>query len=431
MENFLHFCRIRYLPEASKLSPGIEMKTAYVLIAAALTFSLLSMFGLFIVYQNISHQSIVIQQLSEIQNRLEKLNRTILNIQEDLRRAEANISQRSQTVIPLKQNLTAPELVYEKVKDSIALIKATVLVETVFGKSYGASQGSGFVYDSAGYIVTNYHVIEDAVDVEVFFPDRSAFKAEVVGSDPYSDLAVLKINPGNKIIYPLSLGNSSNLRVGQPVVAIGNPYGFAASLTSGVISQLNRYLVAPGGRLIPDVIQFDAAVNPGSSGGPLLDYSGKVIGVTTAIYTRTGEFTGIGFAIPSNIVAKVVESLIKTGKYQHPWMGVAGVDVNMEIAKLMNLPMARGFLITSVKKDSPADKAGLRAGTKLATLSDGSRVRIGGDVILEVDGIKIFGIADLLAYLENNKRPGDTITLTIYRSGKIMHVDLRLGAIPP
>ncbi len=367
----------------------------------------------------------------EIQDKLENLNETMLKIQENLRRVEANLSQQGQAVVLIKQNLTAPELVYERVKGSVALIKATVLVETIFGESYGASQGSGFVYDSAGHIVTNYHVIEGAVDVEVFFPDRSAFKAEVIGSDPYSDLAVLKINPRDKILHPLDLGNSSNLRVGQPVIAIGNPYGFAASLTSGVISQLDRYLIAPGGRLIPNVIQFDAAVNPGSSGGPLLDYSGKVIGVTTAIYTRTGEFTGIGFAIPSNIVARVVESLIKTGKYQHPWMGVAGVDVNMEIAKLMNLPMARGFLITSVEKDSPADKAGLRAGTKVVILSEGSRVRIGGDVILEVDGIKIFGIADLLAYLENHKRPGDTITLTIHRNGKAIHVDLVLGAIPP
>lgn len=407
------------------------MRGAYVLAAVALSLSLISFFGILLVYQDLSSLSLEVQRLSEVQKKLDDLHEAVLRIQEDLRGIEANISQHGQSLVSVQQNLTAPELVYERVKDSIVLIKATVIVKTIFGKTYGSSQGSGFVYDKIGHIITNYHVIEGAVEVEVFFPDRSAFRAEIIGSDPYSDLAVLKIDPGDKALRPLILGNSSNLRVGQPVLAIGNPFGFAASLTSGVISQLNRYLVAPGGRLIPNVIQFDAAVNPGSSGGPLLDYSGRVIGVTTAIYSQTGEFTGIGFAIPSNIVARVVRSLIKVGKYQHPWMGVAGVDVNTEIAKLMNLPEARGFLITAVEEGSPADKAGLRAGTTVVSLSDGRRVRIGGDVILEVDGIKIFGIADLLAYLEEHKRPGDTITLTVYRAGDLVSLKLTLGAIPP
>ncbi|MEM1976984.1 MAG: PDZ domain-containing protein, partial [Nitrososphaerota archaeon] len=220
-----------------------------------------------------------------------------------------------------------------------------------------------------------------------------------------------------------------------------NPYGFEATLTTGVVSQLGRCVVSPGMRFIPNVIQFDAAVNPGSSGGPLLDYSGKVIGITTAIYAQTGEFSGIGFAIPSNIVAKVAESLIKSGKYQHPWMGIDGVDVNMEVARLMNLPEARGFLITGVASNSPAERAGLRAGASAATISEGSicgftvysneRIYVGGDVILAVDGLKIFGIADLLAYLEEHKKPGDQITLTIYRDGQLLNLSLTLGAFPP
>ena len=165
-----------------------------------------------------------------------------------------------------------------------------------------------------------------------------------------------------------------------------------------------------------------------------MDYSGRVIGVTTAIYSETGQFAGIGFAIPSNTVARVVESIIKTGKYQHPWIGISGIDVNMEIARLMNLPEARGFLITGVQEGSPADKAGLRAGEKIVTIHiDGElrKINIGGDVILAIDHIKIFGLADLLAYLEEYKRPGDKITLTIYRDGRIIDVDLVLGAIPP
>ena len=410
------------------------MRGLYLLVTLSLIISLLSLCGVFIVYQQVSDLNSAILQLSQNQKKLAELRDAIVRLQNELRSIKSNFSQHAQTVVLPQRNLTAPEIVYEKVKDSVVLIKATILVETFLGKAYASSQGSGFVYDSLGYIVTNFHVIENAISVEVFFPDRTSFKASIVGFDPYSDLAVLKIDPGNKTLHPLILGNSSNLRVGQPVLAIGNPYGFAASLTSGVISQLNRYLYSPGGRLIPNVIQFDAAVNPGSSGGPLLDYSGRVIGVTTAIYSETGQFAGIGFAIPSNTVARVVESIIKTGKYQHPWIGISGIDVNMEIARLMNLPEARGFLITGVQEGSPADKAGLRAGEKIVTIHiDGElrKINIGGDVILAIDHIKIFGLADLLAYLEEYKRPGDKITLTIYRDGRIIDVDLVLGAIPP
>jgi len=410
------------------------MRGLYLLVTFSLIISLLSLCGVFIVYQQVNNLNSAILQLSQNQKKLDELRDAIVRLQNELRSIKSNFSQHAQTVVLLQRNLTAPEIVYEKVKDSVVLIKATILVETFLGKAYASSQGSGFVYDSLGHIVTNFHVIENAINVEVFFPDRTSFKASIVGFDPYSDLAVLKIDPGNKTLQPLILGNSSNLRVGQPVIAIGNPYGFAASLTSGVISQLNRYLYSPGGRLIPNVIQFDAAVNPGSSGGPLLDYSGRVIGVTTAIYSETGQFAGIGFAIPSNTVARVVESIIKTGKYQHPWIGISGIDVNMEIARLMNLPEARGFLITGVQEGSPADKAGLRAGEKIVTIHvDGGlrKINIGGDVILAIDHIKIFGLADLLAYLEEYKRPGDKITLTIYRDGQIIDVGLVLGAIPP
>ena len=408
------------------------MKGLYVLAVTSLLISLLSLSGILFIYYQVNALNLTLAQDRE---RLKELHNAVLKLQDELRTLRSNISQQAfQQQVTVYRNLTAPELVYEKVKDSVVLIKATTRVRTILGEYYASSQGSGFVYDSLGHIVTNYHVIEDAVGVEVFFPDRSSFKAEIVGSDPYADLAVLEIDPGNKTLKPLILGNSSSLRVGQPVIAIGNPYGFAASLTSGVISQLKRCIPSPEGRLIPNVIQFDAAVNPGSSGGPLLDYSGRIIGVTTAIYSETGEFAGIGFAIPSNTVAKVVRSIIETGRYQHPWIGIAGVDVNMEIARIMGLPEARGFLITEVAEGSPAEKAGLRAGTKRVSIRVDGRVRevkVGGDVILAVDEVEIFGIADLLAYLEEHKRPGDAITLSVYRNGEVVKVNLTLGAIPP
>ncbi len=408
------------------------MKGLYVLAVTSLLISLLSLSGILFIYYQVNALNLTLAQDRE---RLRELHNAVLKLQDELRTLRSNVSQQSsQQQVTIYRNLTAPELVYEKVKDSVVLIKATTRVRTILGEYYASSQGSGFVYDSLGHIVTNYHVIEDAVEVEVFFPDRSSFKAEIVGSDPYADLAVLEIDPGNKTLKPLILGNSSSLRVGQPVIAIGNPYGFAASLTSGVISQLKRCIPSPEGRLIPNVIQFDAAVNPGSSGGPLLDYSGRIIGVTTAIYSETGEFAGIGFAIPSNTVAKVVRSIIETGRYQHPWIGIAGVDVNMEIARIMGLPEARGFLITEVAEGSPAEKAGLRAGTKRVSIRVDGRVRevkVGGDVILAVDEVEIFGIADLLAYLEEHKRPGDAITLSVYRNGEVVKVNLTLGAIPP
>jgi len=417
------------------------MRGLYVLAAVALSLSLLSLISVVVVYQLAVRQSEMSQQISDLNAKVTGLGEELTRVLAELRILRANMSQQSQRIMIVQQNLTSPELVYEKVKDSVAMIKARVLVETVFGQRYASSQGSGFVYDAAGYIVTNYHVVEGAVDVEVFFPDKTAYKAAIIGVDPYADIAVLKIDPGDKVLYPLELANSSLLRVGQPVIAIGNPYGFEATLTTGVVSQLGRCVISPGMRLIPSVIQFDAAVNPGSSGGPLLDYSGKVIGITTAIYAQTGEFSGIGFAIPSNIVAKVAESLIKSGKYQHPWMGIDGVDVNMEVARLMNLPEARGFLITGVASNSPAERAGLRAGASAATISEGSvcgftvysneRIYVGGDVILAVDGLKIFGIADLLAYLEEHKKPGDQITLTIYRDGQLLNLSLTLGAFPP
>jgi len=409
------------------------MNRAYIALTIVIVAALILSAGSLILYQlSINDFNIKLLQLSEkiddLRSRLSNYEYRLTDIEENLSILRSNIS--STAVLTLAQhNLTAPEMVYEKVKDSIVLIKSRIVVETIFGKTYASSEGSGFVYSPDGYIITNYHVVENAESVQVFFPDRSVYVARIIGVDPYADLAVLKIEPGEKTLNPLAFSDSSKLRVGQPVIAIGNPFGLTATLTAGVISQLNRLLESPGGRGIPGVIQFDAAVNPGNSGGPLLDYSGKVVGVTTAIASTTGEFAGIGFAIPSNIVVRVVKSLIEKGSYEHPWMGIGGIDVNMEVAQLMNLEKAYGLLITAVAKDSPAEKAGLRAGSRVITLSDGTRINIGGDVIIGVDGIVVFGLADILSYIEEYKRPGDTITLKILRDNREIDIPLTLGSI--
>jgi S1-C subfamily serine protease len=409
------------------------MDRAYVVLSVVVAAALILSIGSFLLYQlSINEVSLKLSQLSgkidDLKAKLSNYEYRVLHVEENLSNLSSNLT--SKSILTIAQyNLTAPETVYEKVKDSVVLIKSRIIVETIFGKTYTSAEGSGFVYSPDGYIITNYHVVENAESIQVFFPDRSIYTASIVGVDPHADLAVLKIEPGGKILHPLSFSDSSKLRVGQPVIAVGNPFGLTATLTTGVISQLNRLLESPGGRGIPGVIQFDAAVNPGSSGGPLLDYSGRVIGVTTAIASTTGEFAGIGFAIPSNIVLRVVKSLIEKGKYEHPWMGIGGIDVNMEIAQLMNLEKAYGLLVTAIARDSPAEKAGLRAGTRTVTLSDGTRVNIGGDVIIGVDSIVVFGLADLLSYIEEYKRPGDTITLRILRENREMHLNLTLGAI--
>jgi len=404
----------------------MDMRTLYVLVAVALAVALLSGFGAYTVYLELAQLNSRIEVLSD---KLTGLEEKFGNLADSLKELAEKTST-AVTVTKTSQNLTAPELVYEMVKDSVVMVRVTVLVETLFGPSYTSAEGSGFIYDEDGHIITNYHVVEGARKIEVYFLDKTIVEGRLVGTDPYSDLAVIEINPSGRILKPLHLGNSSELKVGQPVIAVGSPFGLSGSLTTGVISQLGRVLRAPGGRLIPNVIQFDAAVNPGNSGGPLLDYSGRVIGVTTAIASTTGAFSGIGFAIPSNIVSKVVKAIITVGEYKHPWLGIAGVDVNPEIAEAVGLPKAYGFLVTNVAENGPAAKAGIRGGTKTVKLSDGRVIKIGGDVILGVNGVRIIGLADLLAYLEEYTNPGDIITLTVFRDGEVVDVKAQLGALP-
>lgn len=330
------------------------------------------------------------------------------------------------TVTPKPNGELSPQEVFKLAEKSVVQIVTKII--TPLGMESG--QGSGFVYNSEGYIVTNFHVVEDAASVEVRFIDGSTFKAKVVGTDPYSDLAVLKIEGLPEDAKPLTLGDSSNLQVGDTVVAIGNPYGLGGTMTLGIVSQLGRLLTAPGGYLIVDVIQTDAAVNPGNSGGPLLNLKGEVIGVNTAIISPTGAFAGIGFAIPSNTVKVVAPDLISQGYHPHPWVGVRGIDITPSLAEKLNLPVSRGFLIADVIPGSPADKAGLKGGTTIRVV-DGQRITVGGDIIVGVDKVKVRGIADILLYLERQVEIGQKITFHIVRGEKSLDVILIVGERPP
>jgi S1-C subfamily serine protease len=300
---------------------------------------------------------------------------------------------------------------------------------SIFG---GERLGSGFVYDSNGDIITNNHVVEGADDITVTFLDGSAYDASIVGTDPYTDLAVIRANVPGELLAPLPLGDSSKLQVGEQVAAIGNPFGLSGSMTTGIVSQLGRLLPlaeVEGGFSIPDVIQTDAAINPGNSGGPLLDIRGEVVGVNSAISSGTGEFAGVGFAVPSNTVKKIVPVLIEDGRYRHAWLGVSGTDLTPEIAEALNLKDTKGFLVIDIVADSPADKYGIRGGAKQVTV-DGRQIRLGGDVITAIDDNPVRKIDDILIYIQREKSVGDELVLSIIRDGQPMDVTITLGERP-
>ena len=291
--------------------------------------------------------------------------------------------------------------------------------------------GSGFVFDKRGHIITNAHVIKDSTKTVVTFLDGRSYNAEIIGVDEYTDIGVIKVNADLKLLQPLSLGDSSNLQIGEPITAIGNPFGLSGSMTSGIVSQMGRLLSIPGaaGYSIPDVIQTDAAINPGNSGGPLLNMRGEIIGINTAIQSSTGEFTGVGFAIPSQTVAKIVPTLISEGEYKHPWIGISGKDIDPDMANIMGLKDALGFLIISVVEDSPASDAGLIGSDKTIEV-EGRNYSIGGDVIVSVDGIDVRKIDDILIHLQRVKTVGDEMDLEILRDGRTTNVTIVLQERP-
>src|ERR671938_124553 len=289
--------------------------------------------------------------------------------------------------------------------------------------------GSGFVIDKAGHIVTNYHVVAGAKSVEVSFSNHDSMKARIVGRDPGTDIAVLKVNTRSRALTPLTLGNSDALRVGDAVVAIGNPFGLDRSVTAGIVSALQREIQAPNSYAIDHVIQTDAAINHGNSGGPLLNANGRVVGVNAQIETGstggTGGNVGIGFAIPINTVRTVVAQLLKNGSVEHASLGIQGVAITPQIANVFHFPVSHGVLVATVKAGSGAAKAGLKAATTQAVVA-GDTWPIGGDLIVRADGQTIASLERLRDVIAA-KKPGDTLRLEIYRGMKKITVDAQLG----
>jgi len=284
------------------------------------------------------------------------------------------------------------------------------------------------VWDDAGHIVTNNHVVENAQRIVVHFADDTTAEAKVVGADPDSDLAVIQVNVSAGELQPVELGDSSALLVGQRAIAIGNPFGLEQTMTTGIVSALGRVVRQNSGFSLPQLIQTDAAINPGNSGGPLLDSHGKVIGVTTLIYSQSGTNAGVGFAVPVNTVKRVAPVLIETGRYADPWLGITGTSVTPSMAQALDLPVERGVLVQAVAEGGPASKAGLRAGSRQVQY-EGATLTTGGDIITAIDGVKVQGMDDVIVYLTNTK-VGQKVELTVLRGNAEQKVEVTLEERP-
>jgi 2-alkenal reductase len=294
-----------------------------------------------------------------------------------------------------------------------------------------SGQGSGFVYDTEGDIITNSHVVHGSDSIEVIFSDGTTLPAVIVGQDLHSDLAVVRVNDLPDGAHPLPLGEINEVAVGQTVVAIGNPFGLGGTLTRGIVSAIGRTIPALTAFSIPQAIQTDAPINPGNSGGPLLNLRGQVIGVNAQIETGDGSRvnSGVGFAIPVSIVARVVPVLIKDGEYQWGWLGVTGSTVNTAMVKAMDLPVNKGAYISQIINGGPADKAGLR-GSRDQVSVGGRRTEVGGDIIVAIDGQPVSSFDDILIYIALNTHPGQLVVLTVLRDGKTQDVSLTLEPRP-
>jgi len=296
---------------------------------------------------------------------------------------------------------------YEQVSPSVVYIAVTTSGLT------GSGSGSGFVWDTEGHIVTNNHVVESARRIEVRFANGTTAEAELVGRDPDNDLAAIRVDVPARRLFPVDLGNSDALRVGQRAIAIGNPFGFEQTMTTGIVSGLGRSVRRQSGFSLPQLVQTDAAINPGNSGGPLLDSHGQVIGVNTLIFSNSGSNAGVGFAVPVNTVKRVVPSLISTGRYADPWLGIQGGDAALA-ARELDLSVDQGVLVQTVVQGGPAAKAGLRS----------------GDVIVAIDGVEVQDMDNLIVYLADHTSVGQRVTLTVLRGGAKRSVTVTLGERP-
>jgi S1-C subfamily serine protease len=331
-------------------------------------------------------------------------------------------------------NLTT---IFKKVENSVVQITAKppnpnlqIIINGIPLSNNSTRLGSGFVYDKQGHVITNTHVIDGASTADVTFVDGNTYRAKVIGKEPSSDIAVLQItdNFSPENLVPLPIVNSSSLQVGQQVIAIGNPFGLSDTMTTGIVSQVGRLLPNPETRFTtPGAIQTDAPINPGNSGGPLLNMLGQVVGINTAINSATGEFSGIGFAVPSNMIIKEVPTIIQTGTYNHPWLGIAGGAVTPDVAQAAGLPLNyKGVVVSSIQSSSPAEKAGLQG----ITQNDSSNTQKVGDIITGVDGRHLRSMDDLISYIDLHKSIGDNVVLTVNRHGQIMNLNLMLQARP-
>jgi S1-C subfamily serine protease len=362
--------------------------------------------------------------------------------QQQQQQQKPNVSTSSSDPVNLPSSSTSLPDVFKKVENSVVQITSTrsnpnelLIINGIPATGRSTALGSGFVYDSQGHIITNYHVVADATKADVTFTDGNTYSAKVIGKDPNSDLAVLQItdNFSEEKVVPLPMANSSNVRTAEQVIAIGNPFGLSGTITTGIVSQQGRLLPNPDtGFSIPNTIQTDTAINPGNSGGPLLNIKGEVIGMNTAIFSRTGAYSGVGFAIPSNTIAKEVPSLIKNASYVHPWLGISGGKLSPDLAKAAGLPANyKGVVVGSVQAGSPAEKAGLKGLTQddSNNNNDNGATHI-GDIITAVDGHPTRQIDDIINYIESYKNVGEPVKLTVNRDGKVMSLTSTLQARP-
>ncbi|UCC62407.1 MAG: trypsin-like peptidase domain-containing protein [Anaerolineae bacterium] len=311
---------------------------------------------------------------------------------------------------------------YERVSPSVVHIAITT------GSPGGRGTGSGFVLDTEGHIATNNHVVEDAERILVRFADGTTADAEVIGTDPDNDLAVIQVDVQASLLKPVELGDSDALRVGQRAIAIGNPFGFEQTMTSAIVSALGRVVRQESGFSLPRLIQTDAAINPGNSGGPLLDSRGRVIGVNTLIFSQSGSNSGVGFAVPVNTVRRVVPSLIATGRYADPWLGITGMSVTPLLAEALDLPVEHGVLVQAVVDNGPADKSGLQESDREVEI-EGGLVGSGGDIIVALDGVVVEDMDDLIVTLADTS-VGQTVRLTVLRDGRERVIEVTLEERP-
>jgi len=319
--------------------------------------------------------------------------------------------------------------VYEKVADGVVNVTSTAVQQDFFFNAVPTQgSGSGSIIDTKGHILTNHHVVANAQKLEVTLADGSKWPAKLIGSDPDNDLAVIKIDVPKEKLKLIPMGDSKNLRIGQKVLAIGNPFGLQRTLTTGIISSLGRTIRSEVGTLIEDVIQTDAAINPGNSGGPLLNSEGEIVGINSAIISPTGGNVGIGFAIPVNTAKRVVPELISKGYVTYPYIGATIQSLIPEIAKFLKLKIDRGAMISEVVKGSPADKAGLKGGNQRVQVGN-MVVLVGGDVVVQADQREVKTNDELIRYFRE-KKPGDTILLKIFRKDNFLEVKVTLEERP-